>query len=408
MSDTARRKLVRRLATVAGSSANNLLLPVFNVAISALVIRLASPELWGAFVSVLIVAQLGAHIAAWGNREYLLREFSRRPSAIAEAWQTSLTTRAGLFGLLCLVLIFFDYSAQRALLVMLWGAALTLAQSFDVLVIYRRAFLYALLVEAVTALVIVAAVIGIGSAITVDRLILLFAAAQVVKFAALFIRFRDVLRGFHPRFDPRFIILAAPFFLLGLSGLLASRIDLYAVSYFLPERSVAEYQVFINLMLYPQAAANFIVLPYVRGIYRLDDGAIGKIIRRLFLLGLLLLIPALPGAYWLLSGLYGIHYPALFMLLGGAFVLPVYGYVLLVYRLHKHNRQTVVLKVSLFGAGANLILNIILLPQIGAIGAILASAVIQWGILAFYLVEYRTSQIQTKRAAQPLHRPSDR
>jgi O-antigen/teichoic acid export membrane protein len=381
------RKLLNRGATIVQNTFNSLLLPVFNVAVSALVVRVASAELWGAFVAVLMVVQFGAHVVAWGNKDYLLREFSRHPSQIGPPWQTGLVTRAAVFAALCPLLLIFDFPLSRLALVILWGLGLAASQSYEVVILYRRDFTFAILTETIAAAGLILTILILGSGLSVDVLIGLFAAAQFIRTVAFAVRFRDVLRDFRLSISAPYLRLAAPFLLLSLSGLLSSRIDLYAVSYFLPERAVGEYQIFINLMIYLQAIANFVILPYVKAIYRLDDSAILKIVTRLFLLGALLLIPALPGAYWLLGTLYDIHYPAEFILLGGALVLPVYAYVPLVYRLHKRGQQQVVLKISLLGAAANLILNMILLPRIGAVGGILGSAVMQWGIMIFYVAE---------------------
>ena len=115
------RKLRQRLVLVIANSANILLVPVVNIAVSLLVIRLASAELWGAFVSILIWINLANHIIHWGSKEYLLREFSRRPGSIGEAWQSNLLSRAGLYALFVLAVLLFPIPPLHKLLVILWG-----------------------------------------------------------------------------------------------------------------------------------------------------------------------------------------------------------------------------------------------------------------------------------------------
>jgi hypothetical protein len=106
-------KLRKRVLIVAANSANSLLVPLLSPLFSFLVIRLASVSLWGDFVKVLVVAQLAAHVAGWGNKDYLLRQFSRSPAQIAAAWQTNLFTRLGLFVIAALALAAFGYSPLR-------------------------------------------------------------------------------------------------------------------------------------------------------------------------------------------------------------------------------------------------------------------------------------------------------
>ncbi|MBI5566993.1 MAG: hypothetical protein HY870_18995, partial [Chloroflexi bacterium] len=72
----------RRLILVSANIANGLLLPLLNPLISIFVVRLASIELWGEYVALLIGLQLAAHIIGWGNKDYLLRQFSFSPARL--------------------------------------------------------------------------------------------------------------------------------------------------------------------------------------------------------------------------------------------------------------------------------------------------------------------------------------
>lgn len=380
----------RRLMTVLQNALNSLLLPVFNIVVSLLVVRLASEALWGGFVAVMVGVQLVAHIAAWGNKEYLLREFSRQPHQMAQHWQMSLTTRLVLFSGLALSFVVFGGTLGRVLLMALWGAALVLAQSYEVVVLYRKDFGYAIVVELIAVAVLAGAVVMLTDTLTVDLLILLFTVSSGLRAVLFGLRYRQLINQFSARLDLTHLRLALPFFLLGFSGLLASRIDLYTVSALLSDEAVARYQVFINLIIYVQAISNFILLPYAKSVYRLDDRAIPKIALRLFVVGLVLLIPALAAAYWLLLNVYHFRFSVAFMVIGGLFALPIYAYIPYIYRLYKHDAQGYVLWVNLIGAGLNLLLNLLLLPTLGLIGALLSSAIVQWGMLIAYLLEARS------------------
>ncbi|GAB4515908.1 MAG: hypothetical protein OHK0046_20140 [Anaerolineae bacterium] len=383
-------KILRRAAVIAQNALNSLLQPIISVALSFLIIRLASEALWGGFVAVLVVVQFTAHIAGWGNREHLLREFSRQPYQLTALWQRSLTTRLALFLLLVPLLLL----ASAPLIGMIvWGVALVVAQSYDVMLVYRKAFWVGIVIEMVGTAVLAAFILSRPAPLTVNDLLLGFTTVQWGKAAALTLIFRRLWQGFIPRLDVDLLRQGAPFFLLGFSGLLATRIDLYTVSLLLSEQDVGRYQVFINLLIYVQATANFILLPFAKSLYRLDAVTTRRIARRLFMLGLLLIPPALLLMDGLLIGLYDLRYDAAFFLLGGLFALPIYAYLPLIYQLYKLERTGVVLRVNLFGAGMNLVLNLLLLPLMGLSGALLASAVMQWGMLALYLFDMREKSL---------------
>jgi O-antigen/teichoic acid export membrane protein len=87
---------------------------------------------------------------------------------------------------------------------------------------------------------------------------------------------------------------------------------------------------------------------------------------------------------FLLSRLYGILLPSAFYWLGGLAALPLFYFSPIIYALYKAEKQTTVLLVNLLGIGSTLILNLILLPHLGLIGAIVAMVLIKWSTLLIY------------------------
>jgi O-antigen/teichoic acid export membrane protein len=400
-------KARRRLLLVIANSLNSLLLPLFNVLISLWVVRLTSVELWGAFVELLIVAQLGAHVLAWGNKEYLLRAFSFDPAGAVRAWQSSVLTRLALFPAFALIVMLLNWSPAQTLLLVLWTLGLALCQSFEVLIVYRRAFVVSIWIEVGTIALLLAAITVLADRLTVDALLLVFACVTLGKAAALALAFRRESFAAEDsglrwgRLDLSYFGAALPFFLLGFSGMLQSRVDLYSVSLFLPAREVGQYQVFINFLIYLQAIANFVLTPFVKSLYRLDYGAIRQTSVRLLGLGLLVVPLGLFGVDWVLSSVYAIDVPPLFLLLGGLYVLPTYFYLPAIYSLYKADRQNIVLWVNISGAALNLLLNLFLIPRMGASGALLATTLVQWFVLACY-VNRQVKDRDSKRLASAL------
>ena len=391
MSGAVWRKVRRRGRVVLANSLNSLARPLFGMAVSLLVVRLASVDLWGAFVDVLIVVQLAAAVMAWGNQEYLLREFSRRPAGAGLLWWRSLATRGLLLAAYAAVLLALGWRGPRFWLGWAWGLALMLYRSFDVLILHRRRFLWAFGVEATATAGMVAWVLWRRAALTVEELMALFLVAAAFKVAAMLWRFRRTLFAALPGpFSPSswldfgYFAAALPFFLLSFSGMLQSRIDLYSVSFWLGPDDVGRYQVYINLLLYAQSVAAFALMPFVKGLYRLDDAAIRRASRRLLALGALLMGPFLLALYLALTYLYRIELASAFYVLAILYVLPIYYYFPTIYGLYKQDRQRIVLFVNVSGFAANLLLNAFLLPRVGLVGAILATTLVRWAAFAFY------------------------
>jgi len=376
----------RRSKLVLANSINSLLPMLFTPVISLLIIRRSSEVLWGAFVGVLIIVQLGAHIASWGNSTYLLRAFSRAPTHITHDWGTSLFTRLLLVVGLALIALFI-YPPSQAGWIILWGMALFLHQSCAVLITYQRDFLFSALVEGAGLIFLLTAVLFMESRLTVDLLIQLFALSVLGKAISLLWRYRRITWGGNGRFQSQYFALAFPFFLLGFSGMLNSRVDLYAVNFFLTAQDVAEYQVFTSFLLYLQALAGFILLPFVKNIYRLEIGSIYKLAFLMLALGLLVIPSALFVLNLLLRGLYQIELSPLFFLFGGLMTLPVFFNLPIIYALYKKDKQMVVLMVNITAVLINLWLNFLLLPRWGLIGAVVSTAIVKWLSLVVYAMQ---------------------
>lgn len=380
------RRWRRRAGLVLKNSAYGLLIPLVNSVVSAVVVRVASAELWGQLVPQLILVTFSAHILGWGNKEYLLRAFAQQPDRMDEQWQSSLITRLALWPFFILVVVLQGTPSGRAAWLVGWCLALIVAQSYDVLVLYRRDFTAALLIEAGSLAVMLGLIVVGRPALTLDRLILILTLGQAVKAVAYAARFRSsVTARWRGSFDRRFYWLALPFFLLGFSGMLNSRIDLYAVAYFRPAAEVARYQVLINLLLYLQALSAFALQPFLKGIYRLPYRAVLKLAGQLALFGALILPPGVVAVAMLLRGVYGFVFSADFFLYALLMLLPTYAFIPLIYALYKANRQTLVLGGNLLGSLLNLALNLVLLPRLGLVGAILSSALTKWLLLLYYL-----------------------
>lgn len=380
------RRWRRRAGLVIKNSAYGLLTPLLSSVVSAVVVRVASAELWGQLVNPLILVTFSAHILAWGNKEYLLRGFAQQPGRLAEQWQSSLLTRLALWPFFILVVASQGTPLARVIWLAAWCLALLLAQSYDVLVLYRRDFTAALLIEVAGLALTLGLILGGRAGLSLERLIIILTLGQTLKAAAYAARFWSSAVGrWGGRFDRRYYWLALPFFLLGFSGMLNSRVDLYAVTYFRPPAEVARYQVLLNLLLYLQALSALAVQPFLKGLYRLPYRAILKVGGQLALLGALILPPGVLATAVVVRLVYGFDFSADYFLYALLMLLPTYAFIPIIYALYKANRQTLVLGGNSLGSLLNLIFNLLLLPRVGLVGAIMASALTKWLLLLYYL-----------------------
>ncbi len=389
----------RRLILVAANIANGLLLPLLNPLVAIVVVRLASIELWGEYVALLIGVQLAAHIIGWGNKDYLLRQFSFSPAHLGGLWRSSLITRSLL--LLPFGVLVWWIEPGRATWLLIWCGVLVVDQAFEVWVTYRKDFVFSSAVELIGLLVMLAGVGLTGARLNADGLIAISIVSTSIKAVIYGLRYRSSLLAPSPDRSSRMIELAYfrrafTFFALGLTGLLQSRIDLYVVSLFLSKGVVGQYQVFMTFMLYLQALSNFVLGPFVKNLYRLSYRALLSLSLRLLALGMVICLPALFLLGGLLRQVYGFDLPPIFFVLGGAVALPIYFYLPIIYGLYKSGRTGRVAWINVLGIAISAAVGVWLLPVLGMVGAVLGATTAQALMLLAYV--WQSHELREKHA----------
>jgi O-antigen/teichoic acid export membrane protein len=180
--------------------------------------------------------------------------------------------------------------------------------------------------------------------------------------------------------------LAFPFFILEFTGLLQSKTDLICVTFFLTKEKVAQYQVYINFLLIVQSAAGFILVPFIKNIYRMKSESVAKLSLQFFGFGAIIAFLSLFFVNSFINYFYHFTIPSLTLIIGTFFIMPIFYYTLVIYQLLKLKKQKTVVILNIVGVIISFTLNIIFITQSkdGISGAILAVAITQWIVLFIY------------------------
>lgn len=382
--------LARRALLVVENSVRHLAAPATNLIVSYVVISATSPELWGRFVVDLIVVGLGVHFLAWGNKEYLLRAMTADDGSVASLWQSSLLSRSLGVPLVILAMAAFGIDGEVLVWLAGWIALAFLYQSLDVVVLFGHRFRLAIGAEALGLATTVALLLARGVDLDEGAVVAAWVIGVLVKTAVLGIGLAPTLcRGRLGRLELRHIQEALPFVLLGLSGLLHSRIDLYAMALLASPDDMGRYQVAIGLYIAFQAIAAFVLMPFVRELYESSDDHSHAAAGRLAVGGIGIAVLSVPVAWLLLNRIYGFDFGWQVFAIGALMVAPVYRFAPRIYLLYKHHEERTVIAVNFAGAAVNLVLAVFLIPRWSIIGALGAAAISQWFILACYEIVVR-------------------
>ena len=362
-------KYRRRISYVLSSLLSHFSGPLINVVLSIVVIRSRTAAFWGAYVQHLLIVSLTLTIINWGSKEFLLKKFSEKPAEISRWWSDSVSGKIGVAVLLLPLILLIPLPGQNIYLIALWIWARMLFQFFEALNIYRRLFLQMAVIELVLVGLLIWGVLFFK--LDLDRFIIFIIAADGVK-AVLFylMNFRYSAFRFSAQRALRFLKTGLPFLILALAGLLASRSELYLLSYFSDQSTLARYQVLSNFIQYAHLFAAAALMPFIKNLYRLKITAYDRLERRFILSGLFLSIGLTVFIFAITVFLYQFEFSYPTFILVYFNIWGFYFYFLRIQANFRDNklRQTIAL-ISIMGL-ANVVFGFIFIPAYGLMAAL--------------------------------------
>jgi hypothetical protein len=373
-----------RLGHISANALRQLLASAYNMAIPLIVVRFASKSIWGSLVPMLLFALLALQAINWGNKEFMLRKFSKAPNRIADAFTQNLATRFPLVVLASIVAVFW-FGPPMGICLSAWIFGRFLFHSTEPLVLYEKEFNPATSIETASFIAFGIGLFSFGRSVDAWQLAVLYSAYQLAKGLGFGIFFRKFVAFGNIRPQWRYFIQAAPFFLLSILGFLASKIDVYLFTRYSAPATLADYQIINGLLVFVMTLSSFLYAPFTRNVYRGSDALIAKTRKLLLLFGVLIVPPALLVFHLILTYYLHLPMPPVFYFAAFAYVFPSFAYGIEVINLFRLHREKTVVSVLFAGALSNALLSGWLLHEgFGIVGALSGSAVAQLIALALF------------------------
>ena len=378
-------KWKKRLSLVLINSGRNVVPLALNSIISLLVIKYSSFSVWGELVSYLIIFNLCAQFITWGSKQYLLREFSLNNSRVAENWFENLKARLPLLLIVILIILLLQLSTDIKILLVFWQLIIFFNRSFEVMILYFKKMKFFLLVEIMLSLVSIFIIIVFNKSITVQLILFVFVVIELIRSIVFGIYFGKILSfKFSLSLDLKILSAGFIFFILGAIGMLQSRLDLYFVALLLSKNELAIYQILINYILLIQSATGFIIQPYLKEIYRMNNQSLAKFSYRFTLFGFIISIPTIFALALVLEEIYGINISWQMTLLSFLYIVPIFYYTIRVYILYKVKKESLILFTGISVLIISVPLNYFLISIYKINGALIAGVIGELLSLSFY------------------------
>ena len=375
------KRFFLRINTIVKGALFRTLFLFSNLIISLVIIRSHGTEIWGEIVYYLLILDLAFAVIGWGQAPYLTREFSLHPAGMRTKFSQAFTSRAYILLVFASVLWFTPVSPHIKTVLTIWAVARYIYQSFYPVIQHQRKFLRAFIVEAIGILLVVLPLTSSlvdSSSIVILNLYAISFAVRAVLTLVQNNQMLTIARGdLSFTAATSFLIAAFPFLLLTFSAMLHERPDVYIVAIFLTSEKVAEYQVFLNLLLFGQLGASLLLSPFSKNIFRLPVSSFQKLERQFMAAGLGFSLVTVIFIYLIVTFIYQFNLSWSLYLLGYFYGLMFYFYLLRNYKLGKAYKQARVALYSFLGFVVNVVLSYLITPRFGIEGALCAATITQ-------------------------------
>ncbi|MBN8643318.1 MAG: hypothetical protein J0L86_16015 [Flavobacteriales bacterium] len=361
-------------------------IPLFNVLTLTIGIHLFGKENWGTYINISIWVFLVAFLAKWAGQNHIVKEMSQNPSKLYSIFFSNLIERSIILSLTLLLFIFTSWSVALASTVLV--LLIFIYNSLENLMVYFQKFKLQNVIEIIGFLTLL---LGLHS-IKGFKLELVIYAFSLSYFVRILIAI-FVVRLPKTKLQINFgnLYITVPFFLIGFSGWLSTKIDLYIVSYYFSKGKLADYQLFISCFLMVQSLSGLALIPFYKHLYRLPHFVIDKINRNLRLLALPLVGLATLLIWMVLEKYYSIGYPVLYYLLAACACLASFFYSVTAFQLYRNNKEKKMALIGFFTIGIQSLITLLLIQSLDVLGVLLSILIVQW--LYLFLINRETKKL---------------
>ena len=359
------------------------LIAAFGLVIPFLVVDFCSKNLWGSFVSIWLYVLFAIQISNWGNKDYLLRKFSKSPSQLKVEFSSILLLRIPIL-ILFIIASFIFFESEICLYLIPWLVGRYFFHSYEVLVMYEKKFKEAIGLEFISFMLFLYLFSNWSSSCDLVILIQLFGFYQLIKGFAYVALFHSFFT-FTINYSLSYFSKSFWFFLMASMGFFSSKIDVCIIERFGNKILTSDYQILNSMFIFIMSISAFIYGPFMKNMYRNSTDLVIKIKKLIFYFGLILVPIALVFVYFLNNYFLKLYLGFNFYIIAFFYIMPSFIYGIEIVKLFKQQQEKIVFFILLIGIITNGIVTSILLYNENEItNILLGSAVVQLLVLVLF------------------------
>ncbi len=365
-------RIIKRSKFVGLETTNFVLRPIHTSLVSLIIIRLFDVELWGSFVIFLVGVELLTNLFNWGQKPYLLREFSLSPNTIGQQWSRATFARLPMLFLIVIFLWVVPSFQAYFFPLLLWIFFKWFAFLFEPIIQFHRKYKWSIIAELAAITTALTSIFFFKEGMQLTDVIYLFVLSSGVRCLVLLPLLSEWKASpFSVKLLRTELLLAFPFFALSIAGLLQTKGDLYVVTYLLSKQDLASYQIILSFLLLGQSFSAIVLGPFQKNIYRWQGRNFQKLKKSYLQIGLATTLVFSIALYYGLKYVYLIDLPLSYMLLFFMYLYPLFLYFIESQILLKHKNEKQLLRYNIVASGCNIVLSLVLVSLYGMSGALL-------------------------------------
>ncbi len=387
-------KLLTRAKTVSLYGLGQAIPMVAQLVISLLIIKNHSTALWGEYVTLLLWVNLIILFSYFGNKNYLLKQFSEQPGKIHATWLSNFTTRFFVFILVGVSVFIIPLFASYKLVILTWMFLLFYNQSFEVLILYQKDFKFNFITEFIRNAIVIEVLLFFSETLQLVQFLYILIGGLIVKAICYTIYYRKILLNTKASLDKHSLIVSIPFLIPMVLGTLRTKIDSYYGTIYFTKEDLSEYQIFISFISLVQLCVAYMINPFIKIFYRISKKTRAIIERQFFYLGIGIGALAIVIIYGIINYVYQFKFGLTNYILGYLFMISLFVHLLLINEFYKNNKQKQVAYIIGIIALAQVIFGYFTIDIYQSVGALIIKVVGQW-MVVLVLLGFRKQFITT-------------
>ncbi len=359
----------------------------FSMAWPYFVFILLGKDMWGKCVDTLLIIHLTALIIGWGTQKYMLKKFDLFPLKINQSWLENIHTRFLLAIPFYFLFIISPYSLFMKIGILLTLTGKFIYESYEPLIEYKQKYLHAIISE----------ILGFGIGfnlfiyqidhIDFEWIIFFKGISEIIRGGVLIAIFPEINYRFNLKyFNLNYIIQAYPYFMVGFSNILLYIADRVFVYINFNNIIKAEYQIFMNFLMFIISVPNLLLIPFFKNYYKSRIKITQYLQMNIILWGVILTPIIIYIVSILCRYIYSIDISFNFIVTGMLFIFPTFVYSTYVLKLMSKNKHLNIAIATIIAAAAVALACSYLVKIKGVQGALIGAAMGQWILMGIIVI----------------------